>query len=197
MLSLRSKGGDFLGRGVLGLGPLSVHTVSCALPCPLPSPVSPLLSFSSLSWAPTLANTLLCLSCSTGRWVTVPRLGQLTKVSLPGLIPGWLLALEAGSLRGAVVGWTSRSQSLWISLELGWKHGLSHVGTHGTPDACQSCMGVLFPAFLSHGTSGSCVGLGTPPGIRDQSRAAAGVLPPTPSAAGHTVLGSGPEKVEA
>lgn len=36
-----------------------------------------------------------------------------------------------------------------------------------------------------------------PPGIRDQSGAAAGVLPPTPRAAGHKVLESGPEKVEA
>lgn len=63
VLSLGSKGGDFLGRGVLRSGLLSVHTVSC-VPClgPLPSPVD-----SPPSWGPTLVNTLLCLSCSTGR----------------------------------------------------------------------------------------------------------------------------------
>lgn len=46
VLSLRSKGGDFLGRGVLGSGLLSVHT-DCFL-CPLPWPLALSSRFSSI-----------------------------------------------------------------------------------------------------------------------------------------------------
>lgn len=86
---------------------LSALTASCG---PflgfLPSPVSPPLSFSPISWGPTLANTHSRLSCSTGRQVPVPRLGQLAKVSLPGLSPRWPPALGAGSPSRAVGGWS-------------------------------------------------------------------------------------------
>lgn len=95
---------------------LSTLTAS-RVPCLgfLPSPVSPPLSFSPASWSPTLANTLSCLSCSTGRQVPVPRLGKLVKVSLPGLLPRWLLAPEAGAPSGAVGGWRMDQQELGAS----------------------------------------------------------------------------------
>lgn len=69
VLSLRSKHGDFLGKGVLSLPfCLFTPTVSC-VPCfgPLPSPAGSPLSFPPPPWGPTLVNTLLCLSGSTGR----------------------------------------------------------------------------------------------------------------------------------
>lgn len=81
-------------------------------------------------------------------------------VSLLGLIPGCLLALGAGSLRGAVGGWASWEQEPLNLTGAGLEAWLIICGHTCTPDACKSCMGVLFPAFLSHGTSGSSVGLG-------------------------------------
>lgn len=75
------------------------------------------------------------------------------------------------------------SGNLWVPLELGLRHGLSHVGTHGIPDAYKNHMGVLLLVCLLHGTLGSCVGSGSlkipsvlPPGIRNQGEAVAGDL---------------------
>lgn len=113
---------------------------------------------------------------------------------------GWGPERGSGRLEDGPAG----AGSLWASLELGWKHGLSHVETHGIPDAYESCMGVLLLVCLLHLSLGSCFGFralkgnrffllgsGTRVGLQLES------IPPTPRAAGHKVLGSGPEKVEA
>ena len=53
----------------------------------------------------------------------------MVKVSLPELIPGWLLALGMGSLRGIMQDWSVEARSCWVLLELDLKHG-SHMWAH-------------------------------------------------------------------
>ena len=38
----------------------------------------------------------------------------MVKVSLPELIPGWLLALGMGSLRGIMQDWSVEARSCWV-----------------------------------------------------------------------------------
>lgn len=164
MFSLRSKDGDFLGRGVLSSGLLSVHNYCfpCALPWPLAlSSKSPSLLFPSIL-GPYPCKHSLMLVLLKWEMSASPKAEQVghgffARVD-PWMAPGpGSRVPEGGS--GRLEGGPARAGSFWVSLELGFKHGLSHVGTHGTPDAYKSCMSVLLPVFLLHGTSGSCVGL--------------------------------------
>lgn len=67
-------------------------------------------------------------------------------------------------------------------------------GLYGCPFACVSVASYSRQLFWFGSSEKPWV---LPPGIRNQSGAAAGVLPPPPRAAGHKVQGAGPAKAEA
>lgn len=152
------------GKGVLSTDLLSVHTY--CFPCPLPwllalSSESPSFLFPCIPGpCPCKQSTLSCLSCSAGRQVSVPRLGQLVKVSLPGLIPRWLLAPEAGSLSGAVGGWRLDQQELGASgPHWSWVGSMAyHMWAHMAHQMHTRAAWVSLCLCVLHLTSGSCFG---------------------------------------
>lgn len=84
-----------------------VSTLNCFL-CPMPWPLAlssecPSLLFPSILGLYSCKHSLILVLFN---WqIGAHPKGQLVKVSLPGMIPGWLLALGAGPLRGTVEEW--------------------------------------------------------------------------------------------
>lgn len=193
--------GTLLGRGVLSSGLLSVHTHCFPWPLPwllaLSSESPPFFFPCTLKPYPGRHSLMLILfNRQTG---ASPKAGPVAQGffarAYPQMAPGpGSRVPEWGSGRLEPPVLTGAGLEAWlITCGHTW-YARCMRELQGCPFACMSVACYFRQLFWFRGSEKPSV---LPHGIRDQSGAAAGVLPPTPRAAGHKVLGSGPEKVEA